>query len=300
VYTAEVRVTDDGLPNKTVSATLNLSVIENYPTYSANADSDGDGISDLAEGNQDSDFDGIADYLDQFEGSTWLQQQVGSASGSGINYDNRYLMQVEHGPLLSLGTLALIDSDGGALVSTTTFAESTLFAQYGNDTSFTIVGGLYDFEIRDVTPVGSSVQLVIPLQQAIPADATYRKLNSTNGWQDFVIDANNQLYSTSGEAGVCPSPGDAAYQDGLTEGHYCLMMLIQDGGDNDADGQTNGTVVDPGGVATAAAVTPTPPVTPPVTPPAESGGGGGGGSIFWMLWIVVLASMRRFTFTSRF
>jgi hypothetical protein len=300
VYTAKVRVTDDGLPSETISATLNLSVIENYPTYSANVDADGDGISNLAEGNQDSDFDGIADYLDQFEGSNWLQQQVGSASSADNTLDNSYLMHVEHGPSLSLGTLALIDANGGALVSTATFAESALFAQHGNDTSFTIVGGLYDFEIRDVTPVGTSVQLVIPLQHAIPADATYRKLNSTNGWQDFVIDANNQLYSTLGEAGVCPSPGDATYQDGLTEGHYCLMMLIQDGGDNDADGQANGTVVDPGGLAIAVAEQATPaPAPAPATSPTKSGGGGGG-SIFWMLWILVLVSMRRFTFTSRF
>jgi hypothetical protein len=299
VYTAKVRVTDDGLPSETISATLNLSVIENYPTYSANVDADGDGISNLAEGNQDSDFDGIADYLDQFEGSNWLQQQVGSASSADNTLDNSYLMHVEHGPSLSLGTLALIDANGGALVSTATFAESALFAQHGNDTSFTIVGGLYDFEIRDVTPVGTSVQLVIPLQHAIPADATYRKLNSTNGWQDFVIDANNQLYSTLGEAGVCPSPGDATYQDGLTEGHYCLMMLIQDGGDNDADGQANGTVVDPGGLAIAVAEQATPaPAPAPATSPTKSGGGGG--SIFWMLWILVLVSMRRFTFTSRF
>jgi hypothetical protein len=290
VYTAEVSVSDDGVPSETVIATLNLRVVQNYPTLSANVDSDGDGISDLAEGNQDSDFDGIADYLDQLDGSNWLQQQVGSASGS----DNSYLMQVEHGPSLSLGSLALSAADDGALVSASTLSNSALFRQYGNDAGFTTVGGIFDFEIRQVSPVGSSVQLVIPLHQAIPADASYRKLNPTYGWQDFTLDASNRLYSSAGEAGVCPSPGDTAYQPGLTQGHHCLMMLIQDGGANDADGQANGTVVDPGGVARPV---PAPPVTPPTT---SSGGGGGGGSIFWMLWILVLASMRHFTFTSRF
>ena len=268
VYTAKVSVSDDGVPSETVMATLNLKVIQNYPALSANVDSDGDGISDLTESNQDSDFDGIADYLDQFDGSDWLQQQVGSASGFGNNYDNSYVMQVEHGPSLSLGKIALIAVDGGALVSATTLSNSALFMQFGDDTDFTNIGGLFDFEIHHVSPVGSSVYLVIPLRQAIPADASYRKLNPTYGWQDFAIDANNQLYSSAGEAGVCPSPGDAAYQAGLTEGHYCVMMLIQDGGANDADGQANGTVVDPGGVATAVS-------TPPVTSPTKSGGGGG-------------------------
>jgi phosphodiesterase/alkaline phosphatase D-like protein len=311
VYTAEVSVTDDGVPSEIVSATLNLRIIQSDPTLSASLDSDGDGTSDLAEGHQDSDFDGIADYLDQFEGSNWLQQLVGSDS----DYDNSYLMQVEHGPSLSLGTVALLDADGGALVSDTTLSNSDLFVEYGNDPDFTRVGGLFDFEIRDVSPVGSSVQLVIPLHQAMPADASYRKLNPTDGWQDFAIDADNQLYSSAGEAGVCPSPGDAAYQVGLTEGHYCLMMLIEDGGANDADGQANGTVVDPGGITTPAPVVSTPPVIPPITSgggdgdgeaggdagdDASASGGGGGGSIFWMLWVVVLISIKRFTFTSRF
>ncbi len=284
VYTAEVSVTDDGVPSETVSATLNLRVIQSEPTLSASVDSDGDGISDLAEGYRDSDFDGIADYLDQFEGSSWLQQQVGSTG----DIDNSYLMQVEYGPSLLLGTLALQNADGGALLSAETFSDSELFTQFGNDAGFNRVGGLVDFEIRDVLPIGSSVQLVVPLQQAIPADATYRKLHPVYGWQNFTIDANNQLYSSAGEAGVCPSPGDAAYQEGLTEGHYCLMMLIQDGGANDADGQANGTVVDPGGVAQPAPASTTLP-----------SGSSGGGSIFWLLWIAVLLNMRRFTFSAR-
>ncbi len=271
VYTAEVSVTDDGVPSETVSAMLNLRVVSSYPALSATLDSDGDGISDLVEGHQDSDFDGIADYLDQFDGSDWLQQALDSAS----QLANNYLMQVEHGPSLALGSLALSAANGGALVSSTTFTNSDLFIQYGDDTDYTRVGGLFDFEIHHVSPVGSSVQLVIPLHQAIPKDAKYRKLNPTFGWQDFVVNANNRLYSAAGEAGVCPSPGDAAYQPGLTEGHNCLMMLIQDGGANDADGQANGSILDPGAIASAAPET----STPPVTSPAKSGGGGGGCAI---------------------
>jgi hypothetical protein len=267
IYTAKVSVTDDGEPSETVNATLNIRVIQSYPALSANLDSDGDGISDLVEGHQDTDFDGIADYLDPVEGSSWLQQQVGSESAN----DNRYLMQVEYGPSLALGTLALMDADGGALVNDTTYSNSTLFTQHGNDADFNRVGGLFDFEVRNVSPVGSNVQLVIPLHQAIPANASYRKLSASSGWQDFAMNTNNRLYSATGEAGVCPSPGDTAYQAGLTEGHYCVMMLIQDGGDNDADGQANGTIIDPGGVVSPAAAT----STPPVTPPAKSGGGGG-------------------------
>ena len=130
IYSVEVSVADDGVPSAVVRAMLNLRVTQSYPTLSSSLDSDGDGISDLDEGYQDSDFDGIADYLDLFEGSQWLQQQVGSSSEN----DQSYIMQVEHGLSLSLGTVALIDTDGSALVSETTFASSQLFGQYGNDT----------------------------------------------------------------------------------------------------------------------------------------------------------------------
>ena len=79
--------------------------------------------------------------------------------------------------------------------------------------------------------------------------ATYRKLNSANGWQDFVIDSKNKLYSAAGQQGICPSPNLNDYSVGLTQGHWCLMMLIEDGGANDDDSAANGTIVDPGSIS---------------------------------------------------
>lgn len=281
VYTAEVSVTDDGEPGATASAALNLRVIASYPALSGTADADDDGLTDQVEGYQDSDHDGLADFLDPLDGSTWLQQLAGSDSA----YDDRYLMQIEHGPSLSLGTVALLDVDGGARVSATTLSSSALFTAFDSDTGFTNVGGFFDFEIRDISPAGRSVQLVIPLPQPLPASASYRKLDPVTGWQGFVTDANNRLYSAVGEAGVCPAPGDAAYRSGLTQGHYCLLLLIQDGGENDADGEANGTVVDPGGVATPV---PTPPTPDPA--PSSNDGGGGGGSVDLTLVLLMLLS----------
>ena len=289
VYTIHVSVEDNGSPRETSSATLNLRVIESHPTLSAELDSDGDGINDLSEGHQDSDLDGIADYLDPILGSTWLPQQVGSASQN----PNSYLMQVEHGLSLSLGTLALLDHNGGASVSEETFIGSELFAQHGDDEDYDRVGSLFDFEISQVSPMGGSVQLVIPLQAAIPENASYRKLNPQTGWQDFTVDDRNQLYSAPGEAGVCPSPGDAAYQLGLMEGHYCMMMLIQDGGENDADGEANGTIVDPGHIA---AIVKSVSQEPSST---KKKSGGGAVSIFWILCMALLVVTRRQQFTLR-
>jgi hypothetical protein len=258
-----------------------------HPVLFDHLDTDHDDISDLTEGDQDSDHDGIADYLDPFEGSNWLPLQPGSTD------PNAYLMQVEPGPSLTVGTHALGETNGGALISAEALATGELFEQYGPDTSFTNVGGFFDFEIHQVAPVGGSVMQVIPLPQAIPAGASYRKLNPDHGWQEFVIDAENRLYSTAGTAGVCPATGDAAYLTGLAEGDHCLMMRIQDGGANDADGRANGTIVDPGGIARPVAAPPEPPATP------ATDGGGGGGAIFWMLWILTAVGVTRCAISSR-
>jgi hypothetical protein len=77
----------------------------------------------------------------------------------------------------------------------------------------------------------------------------YRKLTPINGWVDFVVDVNNQFASSQGSLGFCPPPGDASWSIGLSEGHWCVQLTIEDGGPNDDDGLANGSIDDPGGVA---------------------------------------------------
>jgi hypothetical protein len=64
-----------------------------------------------------------------------------------------------------------------------------------------------------------------------------------------VLNANNSIMSSAGNSGYCPPPGAAQWQPGLSEGHWCVQLTIEDGGPNDDDGLANGTIVDPGGVA---------------------------------------------------
>src|SRR5690606_30696214 len=61
---------------------------------------------------------------------------------------------------------------------------------------------------------------------------------------------SNRVESAPGSSSACPPPGDASYQPGLTPGHFCVQLSIEDGGPNDADAAANGVVRDPGGVAT--------------------------------------------------
>jgi len=40
---------------------------------------------------------------------------------------------------------------------------------------------------------------------------------------------------------------DTGWQEGLVEGAWCVRLTLVDGGEYDADGVKNGTIVDPGG-----------------------------------------------------
>jgi len=137
---------------------------------------------------------------------------------------------------------------------------------------------IFDFEVRALANNGSTIDVVLPLNEALPNNAIYRKFNARTGWYDFVENSTNRLKSAPGTEGFCPSVGDSSYTTGLTAGHYCLLVSIEDGGPNDADGLANGEVIDPGVVAV---------VIDPTT--FEVSGGGSGGSLGWPLLTLLLS-----------
>jgi hypothetical protein len=144
----------------------------------------------------------------------------------------------------------------------------------------TNVGGYFDFEIHGLNEPGQSALIVIPQFAPIPDGAVYRIYNLNTGWADFAVDSKNQLSSALGADGVCPAPGDAGYSPGLTQGHHCVQMLIEDGGVNDGDGRRNGVISDPGGVAR---LNVTDPNVVPATDTASKSGGGGSFGLFFLL-----------------
>ena len=120
----------------------------------------------------------------------------------------------------------------------------------GDDALFVFPGGVYDFEIQELPEPGQSVNVLIPLSTPIPADGSYRKYTEAGGWVAFVTDTKNALASAAGGADdACPQAGSSSYQSGLNAGHLCLQLTLEDGGPNDADGQVNGVIDDPGGIA---------------------------------------------------
>jgi hypothetical protein len=231
-YRIAVEVTDSGVPGLTNRADAIIRILAAPPDLIAGVDSDGDGIDDVDEGFQDSDNDRVPDYLDPAANSNILPYG-----------DSTYVVETQPGLTLRLGETAFQE---GAVAGV---PESAIAEDVENGYPNSVA----DFEILGVEPGGTAL-VVVPLERPIPPNSNYRKY-ITGSWQDFVVNANNEISSAQGSRGACPAPGDAAYQTGANPGDGCVQLRILDGGPNDADSVANGIIRDPGGLAVPIQVT---------------------------------------------
>ncbi len=275
VYELRVAVLDSGNPPAYGYARLTLRVVAVLPVLGGD-DSDGDGIPDALEGFGDSDGDGIPDYLDAFDAPNVVPQTVGEQT--------RYLIECQPGTACRIGDTALGGGSGGARVTDADFASGVAGPR---DPDFDDIGGYSDF-VAQLSQPGQSLLVVIPQVAAIPQAPFYREQDDDGRWHNFVENGANRLYSAPGAPGHCPPPGDAAWQPGLTPGHWCVQLLIEDGGPNDADGTVDGYVANMGGVGSASRVEFV------TSGGGRSGGGGAAGlGLLALLAVAALALWRR-------
>jgi hypothetical protein len=240
-YPVSLTVTDDALASGNVD--LILQVVYNLPEL-LSVDTDGDGVNDDVEGLGDSDGDGIPNYLDNLSQTSLLV----------VNVDiiDQFLIETEIGLSLMLGYVAIHSGNSTPLVST-----DEVNATYNlliSDGEF--MSDLFNFVITGLSAPGDSASIVLPLLEQINEGATFAQLNLiTAAYVDFIEDDNNMLYSAPGAEGSCPSTGDAAYTSGLTAGNWCVLLVIEDGGANDADAMANQGIVSLVGVNNAGADT---------------------------------------------
>ncbi|MPY23698.1 Ig-like domain-containing protein [Shewanella sp. YLB-07] len=230
VYTVRVTVTDDGKPNLSHFNELRIRVSELLPLLTQ-ADSDGDGIADIEEGLGDSDGDGIPDYLDPIAAANVLPERI-------VNTES-YLVECESGVGCRLGQYAMSGVYMGAQVAGSDIHANLQGIMPGD---FVDVGGVFNIEALDLSEQNQAVNIVIPQRNSIPEHAGYRHFIHDKGWFTFETNADNQLMSAPGAAGYCPPPGSDEYSEGLNQGDWCLQLVIQDGGINDADEVVNGAV----------------------------------------------------------
>ncbi len=231
VYEVEVTVTDDNSMPLSTSVTAQLDIREQLPELGS-SDSDGDLIPDDEEGFTDSDGDGVPDYLDA--------TGVCSVLAASPTQDEGFFVESEFGTCAQASSFA-DGAFGGAQL---------LPSAVDVDVQTRHVGTLYALIITDMSIPGDDVSFVLPQRQPIPANAMYRKFIEGT-WRDLVIDEHNMIASTLGSRGFCPSPDSDVWQPGLTQGHWCVQLTLQEGGANDADAIVNGNLIDPGVIAVA-------------------------------------------------
>ncbi|MGI2168375.1 Ig-like domain-containing protein, partial [Shewanella oncorhynchi] len=231
IYPVSLTVTDSGLPALSTTEKVYIVVRPSLPPLTG-TDTDGDLIPDNQEGFTDTDRDGIPDYLDAINECNVMPE--------GELQPVYFLAEGQAGVCLRLGNIALMQEQSGIQLQLDALPEDVMAAN---------IGGIFDFIATGLPQQGQSYSLVLPQRLPIPANAVYRKYQELNGWKDFVIDEGNSVASTAGERGFCPPPGDSRWTVGLTEGHWCVQLTIEDGGPNDADGVANRTIVDPSGVS---------------------------------------------------
>lgn len=234
-YQIKLIVTDNGEPPLSDEVIRYITIQSSLPALTGD-DTDGDGLPDSEEGVGDLDGDGIADFLDNIAACNILVEQVHTS-------DRRLIEGASNG-CLSLGLTATAGESGGAIIGVEEIPDMDIPA----DTETLNVGGIFDFIINQLAD-GVSYSLVIPQVKPIPGNAIYRKFIPDMGWVNFVENENNFIFSAQGGSGHCPGLDSPLYQAGLTPGHWCVRLTLEDGGANDADGLRNGVIIDPGGVA---------------------------------------------------
>jgi hypothetical protein len=271
-----VKVTvSDGNSAVTLERLLQVS---GAPAALAAVDTDGDGINDddPAEGYGDDDADGIPNYLDN------LSTPSNAIQNSTDNLELSLYIETNPGLKIVLGETAVAAQSDGVqigLQDIVNYGGTSGTAVTNAATDYTFFTGLLNFEISGLTDDIGSVDVVIPLFTTIQEGFVYRKYNAS-GWFDFVEDDLNELRSATGSGGTCPPPGSNLYKPGLTIGHLCLQLTIQDGGSNDADGVRNFIVKDPGGLALAPEQEEAPVVA------ADSSGRAGSSNLWFMLMLL--------------
>jgi len=237
VYTVRLTINDSGTPVESAMAELMLNVVNKRPGLSSTQDKDNDGISDFVEGYGDDDGDRIPNYLDAIEDMHVipLLQRTSTA----------YLVESSAGMNLRLGKTAFASEGNGVGVTLAQFDKySNVQAAVDNIAN---IGGYVDLELHGIASKGESAKIVLPQLSEIPQNAMLRILKPT-GWENFIVDGNNRLYSALGSEGYCPAPGDESYTEGLTTGHWCVQVVLEDGGQNDADAEKNAVIQFSGGV----------------------------------------------------
>ena len=273
-YQLEVVVNDGQLFS---SQQLGFIINEAAPVLDA-SDTDGDGVSDEDEGLGDADNDGILDYRDPVTDVQFMHKSLQAS-------DSTDLMKAQEGYTLKVGQWAIEHQRDGAQVSS-----QDLSPLSDDSTDVLLSGEILDFEVSGTTQINPLAFVVIPLTSPIAIGAQYWKFDGTS-WYPFNDSGQDYIASSHRQDGVCPEAHSALYTLGLTPFDDCILLVLEDGGANDTDGELNGTVRDPGGLVIPKEQASVPNQNSLTIPSEAPGGSGSMGIIMWLM--ICLINIKR-------
>jgi hypothetical protein len=229
-----------------ILASTTLTLVNSLNRLSSVNDSDKDGVFDAVEGFGDNDQDGIPNYLDNDSDPTRLPIK-----------DSVQPLQTAIGLQLTLGDIVRSSNgttSGNASISAFDLAEQIPNGEADNskDAGYSAISDIVSFNVSGLAFAGDSVPIVFPLSAGdiISDTSVYRKYSQDKGWFNFAVDSKNSISTAAKNSdGNCPEPSSTQFTVGLNVGDNCILLTIEDGGNNDADGLANGIVKDPGVLA---------------------------------------------------
>jgi len=264
-----IRLTVSDAAGKASSHDLLLRLLETEIELT-DADSDDDKINDEIEGFYDDDNDGIPNHLDAIANNPSLMQAFepylfdpnlkteDSYSVDSIELSWKLSSSASN---LTVYPLLIATSPGLHInIGPTAFAAEKTYARLetisavnlrGTSPADGVVssdGQVIDIEITNLAQTGDSALVVLPQAAPIPNSKNntpprFILFSKDKTWQDFVSDNQNQILTTNKTDSYCPDlTNTASYTNTLATGDECLLIKIQDGGDNDYDGAANGSI----------------------------------------------------------
>jgi len=257
-------------------------------------DADDDEIGDACEDNADLDGDGFTIALDDDDSNA---QRIPGRGGELALTNTPYFLSEQP---LALGQVAQAAADAvnnqsaGVLVSDEDFISAAERVYLGVTPMLEPQLGsaldIISLRLRQVPFSGS--QLVVDLVASLPLGATMRSYQPLEGsWSGFVVSGVDQLASAQQVDGTCPATDSPNYTSNLGPGLDCLLITVTDGGPNDADGLSDGSVDLI--LRIAQPLGDTNPNSPNIADPEPDRGGGGATSLLWLMFYASLIYLRR-------
>jgi hypothetical protein len=195
-------------------------------------DADGDGLREVITASDGSTIDGNRDGIPDVQQTEVAGLRLINDGAAGSDYG---ALVVSPEVRLSAVTLTAPASDGGLPVTARGGGTVVTSTPNGITNAFS---GVVSFNVSGVTP-GGSTQATISFPSGLPADSgnAYVRFNySTNRFEEYVDASGAPLYS------FVDTDGDGVFD--------AVNLTLVDGDPNwDGDGAANGTVVDPGFLA---------------------------------------------------